>query len=100
MQWEWDPQKDRQNQQKHGISFEAAAGVFDDQFQITHSDPHPDEERFRTIGWANEAVLFVVHTRAAYDPAVNDEVGRIISARKTYQHERREYEARVFQAYR
>ena len=100
MQWEWDPQKDRQNRQKHGISFANAVGVFDDPFQIVDPDPHPDEERFKTIGEASGVILVVVHTRPLYDPRTNDETGRIISARKVEREERRRYEAEVFRAYR
>ena len=100
MQWEWDPQKDRQNRQKHGISFESATRVFNDPHQIAYHDPHPDEERFITIGGSQGLVLFVVHTRLTYDPAINDEIGRIISARKARWYEREEYEEGVSHAYR
>jgi uncharacterized DUF497 family protein len=34
MRFEWDDQKNRVNQQKHSISFETAALVFND-FQVT-----------------------------------------------------------------
>ena len=30
MRWTWDPEKDRINRRKHGISFQAAILVFDD----------------------------------------------------------------------
>ena len=100
MQWEWEPEKDRQNRQKHGVSFANAVGVFDDPLQNTFDDPNLDEERLVTIGDTGEAVLYVVHTRPVYDPAIGDETGRIISARKATQQDRREYDAGIFQAYR
>jgi uncharacterized protein len=31
MRYEWDPRKDRENQRKHGVSFELASLVFDDE---------------------------------------------------------------------
>ena len=39
MQFEWDPEKDRQNQAKHGVSFEEASTIFGDPFALTSSDP-------------------------------------------------------------
>lgn len=100
MQWEWDPQKDRQNQQKHGIDFESASRVFNDPFQVRSVDPHPEEERFRTLGMANRTVMVVIHTMPSHYPETGDAVGRIISARKATRNERRMYDFGIFLAYR
>lgn len=43
MQFEWDPEKDRQNQAKHEVSFEEASTVFGDPFALTIS--HPDHSK-------------------------------------------------------
>ena len=45
MLWTWDPNKDRINRRKHGISFETAQLVFGDEDFITDQDPDPEEER-------------------------------------------------------
>ena len=55
MQFEWDPDKDRDNQAKHGVSFDEASTVFGDQFAWTITDPDhsADENRFLTTGYSN-----------------------------------------------
>ena len=100
MQWEWDPQKDRQNRQKHGVDFDGASRVFNDSFHKTEVDPHPEEERFNTVGRVGQMILIVAHTLPEYDQERDDYVCRIISARKAQRHERRGYEEGIFQAYR
>lgn len=88
MTWAWDPRKDAANQAKHGVSFELAAEVFNDPLHLSEPDPHPDGDRWATIGWAGPVMLFVVHTLSEPDFAF----GRIISARRVTKHERRRYE--------
>lgn len=88
--WTWDPDKAEANKAKHGVSFETATLVFDDPLHIAVPDPHPDGDRWRTIGLAAGVVLlFVVHTDPDEHP---EEIGRIISARRATSHERKEYE--------
>ena len=49
----WDEAKNRSNQKKHGVSFEAATFVFDDPFQISRVERILEgEERWHTIGRA------------------------------------------------
>ena len=86
MQWTWDPDKDRENQDKHGISFTTAQLVFQDFYHVTEEDPHPEEQRWRTTGLVGPSVIIVVHTWPQADP------GRIISARSATRHERCTYE--------
>ena len=52
MEVEWDDDKARTNEQKHGVSFPEAATVFGDPLAVTFDDPlHSTEElRFLTIG--------------------------------------------------
>lgn len=87
MEWIWDADKARANQAKHGVSFEAAALVFDDPMRLSEPDPHPDEDRWRVIGRVNLSTLFVVHTEADEEGR-----GRIISARKATPSERKRYD--------
>ena len=63
------------NRQKHGISFEAAAQVFDDPNATMYQDLSIDgEERWQTVGFAREALLvvLVIHT------ITNDNGGELI----------------------
>lgn len=79
---EWDDEKNIHN---HGISFQAAKYVFNDEnrlefFDAYHSD---DEDRYITIGKVHD-VLFVVFTERG-------ESIRLISARIANARERRIY---------
>ena len=86
MQWTWDPEKDRENRAKHGISFSTAQLVFQDPFFTSGEDPYPYEQRWRTTGLVGPSVIMVVHTWPDEGP------GRIISARRANRTERRRYE--------
>jgi uncharacterized protein len=69
-------------------SFPEAATVFGDPLAVTYSDPDhsSSEQRFITVGMSSAGkILIVAH-------ADRDESIRIISARKTTQHEREHYE--------
>jgi uncharacterized DUF497 family protein len=97
-EWTWDPYKDALNRQNHqGLSLAAGVLVLDgDPLALSRPDPHPDGDRWQTVGSAGGVVvLFVVHT----DPVEQEdgrEVGRIISVRKATPHERRAYEEGTF----
>lgn len=89
MKFEWDARKDRENQRKHGVSFEEAATVFGDPLAGTIPDPDHSrgESRFLTIGYSSNSRLIVVsHTEEG-------ENFRIISAREANTHERKTYES-------
>jgi uncharacterized protein len=90
--WTWDPKKNQENQRKHKISFETAQLVFDDQYAASRPDPYPDEERWQSIGKIGSVTVFVVHTPKKRNHRTGQEIGRIISARKTTHHERKAYE--------
>ena len=92
MRWTWDLEKNEANRQAHGISFETAMLVFDDPFSATREDPYSHEQRWRTMGMIGTVVVMVVHTWPETDPANDEEVGRIISARKATRQERTAYE--------
>ena len=87
MRWAWDPAKDRANRRKHGIGFETAQWVFDDPLALSRLDSFSGEERWQTVGRIGPIVVLVVHTLAPGEG--NEEVGRIISARKATPRERR-----------
>jgi len=92
VRWTWSVEKNRTNKVDHRVSFEFAVLVFDDPLALTRHDPHPDGDRWQTIGVIGRATLFVIHTGPGSEDDVGDEVGRIISARKATAHERRAYE--------
>ena len=88
MAWRWDSRKDDANQSKHGVPFRLARLVFDDPLHLSRPDPHPDEERWRTLGQVGKICLFVVHTLDEREELG----GRIIGARRATASERRWYE--------
>ena len=90
MNWIWDDRKNEENRRKHGLSFTAAALVFDDPLALTQLREHPSEERWATIGMIGVLCVFVVHTWP--DDETDMESGRIISARRATKHERKSYE--------
>ena len=92
MNWAWDPNKNKGNRHKHGISFEFASRVFDDPLHLTDLDRYPYEERLQTMGTVEGTLILVVHTLAAEEAETDSEIGRIISARKPTPYERAAYE--------
>lgn len=81
--FDWDPNKERANRQKHKVGFRHAASVFRDPNQLTiYDDEHSDdEERWLTIGLdAGGIVRVVSHTFEQLD--AETVAIRIISARK------------------
>lgn len=86
LEFEWDPSKASANEAKHGVSFDAACGVFRDPLALEWRDEREDygEERFIVVGMTEGRLLFVVHTLRG------DRI-RIISARAAEPIERRWY---------
>jgi len=92
MVWfEWDEAKAKTNERKHGVRFDDAILVFADPFAITEQDRiEGGELRWQTIGLAGGVVLLLVaHTVRDED---EDEIIRIISARKAARKERKRYD--------
>ena len=88
MEFEWNPDKAAQNIEKHGVSFQEAATVFNDTLSMTFPDPDHSlgESRYVIIGLSRFGQLLVVaHTDRG-------EKVRIISARKATRQERKFYE--------
>jgi len=97
LRWEWDAKKNAANKRKHGLSFEVAQLVFADPLLGSRPDKYLYEERWQTIGLINNGlVVFVVHTAPKRHPWTGEEIGRIISARKATNYERRAYEEGYF----
>lgn len=91
MRFEWDDTKNRQNLKKHGIDFETAQLVFEDPHQLSVQDRVVEgEERWRTLGDIDGAIVMVAHT---WREEADEEFVRLISARSASPRERRIYEA-------
>lgn len=90
--FEWDPGKATANQRKHGVGFDEARTVFEDEEALLIADPEHSvgEERFILLGMSNvQRVLVVVHCQRAAGHVI-----RIISARKADRSERATYATR------
>lgn len=88
MEFEWNPDKAALNVEKHSVSFQEAATVFNDPLSATFPDPNHSigESRYIIIGISRFGQLLVVaHTDRG-------EKTRIISARKATRQEKRFYE--------
>ena len=88
MKFEWDTAKAAINLRKHGVSFERAARVFEDELSATFPDPDHSRRELRliTYGLATDGKLLVVsHTERGGSI-------RIISARVATNKERKRYE--------
>jgi uncharacterized DUF497 family protein len=85
--FDWDPIKAADNEQKHGVTFEEASQAVVDPNAYSEEDP-TYEERRRVIGQSDRGrTLFVVVIEEDQEG-----VTRIISARKANKKERQIYE--------
>ncbi len=90
--FDWDAAKAAANVRKHGVSFEEARTVFEDDEALIIPDPEHSvsEERFVLLGFsAALRVLVVVHCERGGGAVI-----RIISARKADRGERDDYASR------
>lgn len=90
MRFEWDENKNRINIRKHGIDFADAADIFNHPV-LTLADDREDygEERWVALGWIKAIVGVVVYVER------DEDVIRIISARKATKSEVRRYEQNI-----
>ncbi len=92
--FEWDDEKNLINQQKHGVSFEEARGLFEsgvdylEIFARKHSDY---EDRFIAIGRIGRGLIVVVYTEREED------VTRLIGARLANKNEQSLYRSNMDQ---
>jgi hypothetical protein len=86
MDFEWDENKNKSNQEKHGIDFNKAKKVFEDNNRKASPDLRKDygEDRWITIGKILDIIIIVVYT-------VRNTAYRIISARYAKKKERETY---------
>jgi uncharacterized protein len=92
IRFEWDETKSASNRRKHGVSFEEASTAFFDENGLIVADPDhsEDEDRFVLLGMSSALRTLVVNHCYRGD----DEVIRIISARKADRDERVQYARR------
>ena len=89
LRFEWDERKAAANQHRHRVSFEEARTVFFDERARLIDDPDhsKDEERFILLGLSSTLrLLLVCHCYRS-----DDDVIRIISARKATPREAKSY---------
>ena len=93
IKFEWDKTKNESNITKHKISFEEAKSVFYDENARLIADPdHSDsEDRFILLGMTSQLKILVVSHTYRED----DEIIRIISARKATKNESKYYFGRI-----
>jgi len=89
LRFAWDEAKASENFRKHGVSFEEGASVFADENARLKHDPEysEKEDRFILLGFSEKLRLVVV----CHAYRENDELIRIISARKATPNERKQY---------
>ena len=85
MKFEWDEKKSAINLSKHGIDFETAAELWDDEDRIQIQTAFPIENRSILIGKIGEKLWAAIYTRR------NNAI-RIISVRRARQKEAKFYE--------
>jgi uncharacterized DUF497 family protein len=80
VRFEWDSRKDAANRRKHRVSFEEAATAFLDDRAAFMDDPDHSarEDRYLLLGMSTSVRLLVV----SHCFRANDQVIRIISARR------------------
>ena len=90
MEFEWDPEKAKLNESKHGVSFFEACEIFDDDRSSAVRDPDHsvDEERYLIFGLSKAGSYLVVSYTERGDRI------RLISARQMTPRERKAYEQR------
>jgi uncharacterized DUF497 family protein len=88
LRFEWDESKSLSNLRKHGVSFKEAQTVFADELGLLIHDPdHSDQEdRFVLLGLSS-----ILRTLVVCHCYRDDDLIRIISARKADRHERALY---------
>ncbi len=92
MRFAWDDAKALANRKKHAVSFEEARTAFEDcnALRIYDPDHSADEDRFVLLGLSSLLRLLVV----CHCYRENEELIRIISARKATRNEAAAYERR------
>lgn len=91
-QFEWDEAKAASNWEKHVVSFEEGASVFDDPLRLDELDSEhstPEETRYLAVGISSQNNLIVVWYTERYEG--DEPTIRIIGCREATKKERRRY---------
>ncbi len=92
LSFEWDENKNEQNQKRHGVAFEEAQTVFfdDNAVEFYDAEHSEHEDRFLILGFsARFRMLIICHCFRE-----DEDIIRIISARKATKNERKFYPRR------
>ncbi len=90
--YEWDPEKDRENRNKHGVAFREAQALLErggGVLELYDAEHSSTEDRFFAIGPTKSGLIVVVFTER------EDDVIRIVSARKATSDEQELYREHV-----
>ena len=91
MRYEWDPLKEKVNLKKHGIAFQQAKEALQcNVVVVLKEDSDSGEERYVYLGMCKKLNILVVVV--AYS---DENITRIISARKANKKERKFYETQL-----
>jgi len=91
LEFEWDPEKERTNLLKHGVSFVTAAEIFDHPIMETLDDREDyGEDRYIAFGRAEVEIYRVVYTWRSANRI------RIISAKKASKYAREAYLREIY----
>jgi len=84
MKFEWDNEKSRRNQVKHGMDFDTAKALWDDDNRVEIQSPYPLESRSILIGTLDKKLWTAIFTRRG-------SALRIISVRRARKREENLY---------
>lgn len=89
--FEWDVAKSETNERKHGVRFEDALLIFADPYALVEQDRiEGGEFRWQTLGMAGGVVLLLVAHTVRHER--ENEIIRIISARRATRKEQKRYD--------
>jgi uncharacterized protein len=98
VRYEWDEDKNEQNQWKHDVAFELAIAAFEDGnclFYPDRIDDETGEQRWHAIGAVRlkpESSLLLLAVYVYREDADGEEIVRIISARPAEKYDIRRYQ--------
>lgn len=87
MIFEFDPRKSEANRLKHGVDFDEAQRLWDDDDRVMVIASYPDERRFLTVGMIDGKPWTAIWTERG-------DAIRIISARRSRREEASLYDSR------
>ena len=86
MDFEFDKNKSRANQQKHGINFNTAQKLWDDPNRVIIPAKHLDEPRYLLLGMIHTQIWSAIYT-------IRNQKIRIISVRRARKDEKEIYKS-------